>query len=132
MRCGRSASTSSTFPTRRRASGRHPRGEEMNTRIDLYNHVMPPRYLEMLKQHSKDAGIVKRMSNLRMLWDIEARVAMLREKFAEVRQVLTLGLPPPELLGAPAFSPELARIANDGMAEMCRKCPREFPAFFAS
>jgi len=104
----------------------------MNTRIDLYNHVMPLRYLEMLKQHSKDAGIVKRMSNLRMLWDIEARVAMLREKFADVRQVLTLGLPPPELLGGPAFSPELARIANDGMAEMCRKWPREFPAFVAS
>ncbi|TMH83731.1 MAG: amidohydrolase, partial [Betaproteobacteria bacterium] len=104
----------------------------MNHRIDLFNHVMPLRYLEMLKQHSKDAGIVKRMSNLRMLWDIEARVAMLREKFPEVRQVLTLGLPPPELLGGPAFSPELARIANDGMAEMCRRWPREFPAFVAS
>ena len=104
----------------------------MNLRIDLFNHVMPLRYLEMLKQHSKDAGLVKRMSNLRLLWDIEARVAMLREKFPEVRQVLTLGLPPPELLGGPAFSPELARIANDGMAEMCRKWPREFPAFVAS
>src|SRR5437588_129496 len=110
----------------------HSRGEGMNLRIDLFNHVMPLRYLEMLKQHSKDAGIVKRMSNLRMLWDIEARVAMLREKFAEVRQVLTLGLPPPELLGGPAFSPELARIANDGMAEMGRKWPRQFPAFVAS
>src|SRR5439155_21328274 len=93
--------------------GRHPRGEEMNTRIDLYNHVMPPRYLEMLKQHSKDAGIVKRMSNLRMLSDIEARVAKPREDFPDVRQVLTLGLPPPELLGGPAFSPELAPTAND-------------------
>src|SRR5947207_13264495 len=72
------------------------------------------------------------MSNMSMQWDIEALVDMLREKFAEVRQVLTLGLPPPELLGGPAFSPELARIANDGMAEMCRKWPREFPAFVAS
>ena len=35
------------------------------------------RYLEMMKSHSKDAGIVKRMSGLRMLWDIEARVGML-------------------------------------------------------
>ena len=101
-------------------------------KIDIFNHVMPMRYLEMLKQHSKDAGIVKRMTNLRMLWDIEARVAMLREKFQDVRQVLTLGLPPPELLGGPDFSPELARIANDGMAEMCRKWPQEFPAFVAS
>src|SRR5947207_13225594 len=72
------------------------------------------------------------MSNMSMQWDIEALVDMLREKFAEVRQVLTLGLPPPELLGGPAFSPELARIANDGMAAMCRQWPREFPAFVAS
>src|SRR5947207_13601012 len=72
------------------------------------------------------------MSNMSMQWDIEALVDMLREKFAEVREVLTLGLPPPELLSGPAFSPELARIANDRMAEMCRKWPREFPAFVAS
>ena len=46
-------------------------------KIDLYNHVMPVRYLEMMQQHSKDQGIIKRMSSLRMLWDIEARVQML-------------------------------------------------------
>ncbi len=101
-------------------------------KIDIYNHVVPMRYLEMMKQHSKDAGIVKRMSNLRMLWDIEARVEMLDSKFPEVRQVLTLGLPPPELLGGPELSPELARIANDGMAEMVRKWPKQFPHFIAS
>ena len=72
-----------------------------------------------MKQHSKDAGLVKRMSNLRMLWDIEARVAMLAEKFPDVQQVLTLSLPPPEPLGGPELAPELARVANDGMAEIC-------------
>jgi aminocarboxymuconate-semialdehyde decarboxylase len=101
-------------------------------KIDIFNHVMPVEYLERMKALSKDAGIVKRMSGLRMLWDIEARVAMLREKFPDVQQVLTLSLPPPELLGGPEVSPELARLANDGMAEMCRKWPREFPAFVAS
>ena len=101
-------------------------------KIDIYNHVMPQRYLEMMKQHSKDPGIVKRMTGLRMLWDIEARVRMLDEKFPDVRQVLTLSLPSPELVGGPELSPELARIANDGMAEMCRKWPKKFPAFVAS
>ena len=100
-------------------------------KIDIYNHVIPARYLEMMKQHSKDAGIVKRMSNLRMLWDIEARVKML-DQWPEVQQVLTLGLPSPELLGGPDLSPELARIANDGMAEMVAKWPNKFPAFVAS
>src|SRR5438067_10139920 len=101
-------------------------------KIDIFNHVMPMAYLELVKAHSKEAGMVKRMSNLRMLWDIEHRVAMLREKFPDVQQVLTLGLPSPELLGDASKSPEYARVANDGMAEMCRKWPKEFPAFVAS
>jgi aminocarboxymuconate-semialdehyde decarboxylase len=101
-------------------------------KIDIFNHVMPPAYLELVKAHSKEPGMVKRMSSLRMLWDIEHRVAMLREKFPDVQQVLTLGLPSPELLGDAAHSPQFARVANDGMAEMCRRWPKEFPAFVAS
>ena len=100
-------------------------------KIDIYNHVMPVRYLEMMKSHSKDAGIIKRMSGLRMLWDIEARAGML-DQWPDVRQVLTLSLPSPELVGGPELSPELARIANDDMAAMCAKWPRKFPAFVAS
>jgi len=101
-------------------------------KIDIFNHVMPQAYLELVKSHSKEAGMVKRMAGLRMLWDIEHRVAMLREKFRDVQQVLTLSLPGPELLGGPDKSPEFARVANDGMAEMVRKWPKEFPAFVAS
>jgi len=100
-------------------------------KIDIFNHVMPVRYLEMMKSHSKDAGIIKRMSGLRMLWDIEARAGML-DAWPDVRQVLTLSLPSPELVGGPELSPELARIANDDMAAMCAKWPRKFPAFVAS
>src|SRR3954471_20368172 len=98
-------------------------------KIDIFNHVMPQAYLELVKQHSKEPGMVKRMSGLRMLWDIAHRVEMLRTKFPDVRQVLTLGLPSPELLGGPDQSPDYARVANDGMAQMCRKYPKEFPAF---
>src|SRR5216110_2759217 len=101
-------------------------------KIDIYNHVLPRAYLDLVKQHSKEPGMVKRMTSIRMLWDIEHRVAMLREKFRDVQQVLTLGLPSPELLGDAAHSPEYARVANDGMAEMCRQWPKEFPAFVAS
>jgi aminocarboxymuconate-semialdehyde decarboxylase len=86
-------------------------------KIDIFNHVMPVRYLERMKLYSKDQGIVKRMTSLRMLWDIEARVGML-DQWPDVRQVLTLSLPSPELLGGPELSPELARIANDDMAAM--------------
>lgn len=100
-------------------------------KIDIFNHVMSTRYLDMMKTHFKDPGIIKRMGSLRMLWDIEARVAML-EQWPEVQQVLTLSLPGPELVGGPDLSPELARIANDDMAAMCARWPQKFPAFVAS
>ena len=104
----------------------------MNLKIDLFNHVIPPAYLELVKQHSKEPGMVKRMANLRMLWDIEHRVQMLRETFPDVRQVLTCSLPGPDWLGPPEATPAFARVANDGLAEICRKWPKEFPAWIAS
>lgn len=104
----------------------------MQKKIDIYNHVLPPQYLELVKAHSKDAGIVKRMVSLRMLWDMEARAAMMVEKFPDVVQVLTLSQPSPEMLGGPDQSPGFARVANDGMAEICRRWPDQFPAFVAA
>jgi aminocarboxymuconate-semialdehyde decarboxylase len=101
------------------------------TKIDIYNHVLPPAYLELVKKHGKEPGMIRRVSSLRMLWDAEARVKML-DQWPEVQQVLTLSVPAPEMLGGPDQSPEFARVANDGMAEMCKKYPHKFPAFVAS
>src|SRR3989338_6516182 len=100
-------------------------------KIDIYNHVMPPAYLDLLKEHSKDQGIVKRMVNIRVLWDMEARVDMLGQ-WPDVKQILTLGVPPPEVLFGPDKSPEAARIANDGLHEICKKWPDQVPAFGAT
>ncbi len=100
-------------------------------KIDIFNHVMPVAYLDLLKAHSKDAGIVKRMAGLTLLWNIEARVEMLKQ-WPEVQQVLTLALPPPETLGGPEASPGYARVANDGMAAMVARWPQQFPAFVAT
>ncbi|HEY4375127.1 MAG TPA: amidohydrolase family protein [Burkholderiales bacterium] len=101
------------------------------TKIDIYNHVMPPAYLELVKQHGKEPGMIRRVSSLRMLWDIDARAEMLNQ-WPEVQQVLTLSVPSPEMLGGPEESPAFARVANDGMAEFCKKYPHKFPAFVAS
>jgi predicted TIM-barrel fold metal-dependent hydrolase len=109
-----------------------PGREAALKKIDIYNHVMPTGYLEQMQIHAKDQGIVKRMSSLRLLWDVEARVEMLASQFPDVRQVLTLSLPGPEALGGPDLAPEFARIANDGMADMCRRWPERFPAFIAA
>ena len=100
-------------------------------KIDIYNHVMPPSYLELVNKHCKEPGMVRRMNSLRMLWDMEARVEMLNA-WPEVQQVITLAVPSPEMLGGPHESPGFARVANEGMAEICRRWPEKFPTFVAS
>ena len=54
------------------------------------------------------------------------------ERWPDLAQVVTLGQPTPELAGSPELSPTLARIANDGMAEIRDRWPQRFPAFVAS
>ena len=59
------------------ASNPHMRRDMTAPKIDAYNHYIPPAYLDLIRQHSKDSGIVKRMTRIRVLWDIEARVELL-------------------------------------------------------
>ena len=65
------------------------------------------------------------------LWNVDARLRMMDE-FDGLQQVLSLANPPIEVLGRPDRTPALARIANDGLAELCRKHPERFPCFIAS
>jgi predicted TIM-barrel fold metal-dependent hydrolase len=46
--------------------------------------------------------------------------------FENYSQVLSLGLPPIEAMAGPNESPEFARVANDGLAELCAKYPDRF------
>jgi predicted TIM-barrel fold metal-dependent hydrolase len=66
-----------------------------------------------------------------VLWDLDARLRMMK-KFSGYQQVLTLSLPAIEFLAGPEESPALARLANDGMAEIVASHPDQFPAFVAS
>ncbi len=66
-----------------------------------------------------------------MLWDLDARMRMMR-RFKGYQQILTLSLPAIELLAGPEESPALARLANVGMAEIVAGHPQYFPAFVAS
>ena len=60
------------------------------------------------------------------------RGCALLDEFDGLQQVLSLANPPLELIAPPDETPELARIANDALAEICRKHPDRFPAFIAS
>src|SRR4030095_17020153 len=86
------------------------------------------RFLERIGDY-KDIG--KRMREAPMLYDLDGRVGVM-DRFPAYEQLMSAGMPPIEALAGPDESPELARICNDGMAELCAKHPRRFPAFIAS
>jgi predicted TIM-barrel fold metal-dependent hydrolase len=99
--------------------------------IDVFNHFMPAAYFERLKKIAPDIPAATVFPKLRTLWDIDARLRLL-DQFGEYQQVLSLANPPLELLGTPELTAELARTANDGLAELCRQHPARFPTFIAS
>lgn len=80
---------------------------------------------------AKDKGAIKRWLTIPVLYDLEARLKMMGG-FPGYQQVLTLSNPPIEMIAGPEESPELARLANDGMAEIRDAHPDQFPAFVAS
>ena len=99
--------------------------------IDVYNHFIPKAYFERLADLIPGHAAVTAFPRLKTLIDVEARLRLL-DQFDGLQQVLSLANPPLELIAPPDRTPELARIANDGLAELTRKHPDRFPAFIAS
>lgn len=99
--------------------------------IDVFNHFMPQAYLDRLARIAPDHVAVTAFPRLKPLVDVDARRRLL-DQFDDLRQVICLANPPLELVAPPEQSPELARIANDSLAEVCRAHPDRFPAFVAS
>jgi uncharacterized protein len=100
--------------------------------IDVFNHFVPPAYFERVRRLVPDQPVATAFPRLRTLWDVDARLRLLDEFGDGYAQVLSLANPPLELLGPPDATPELARLANDGLAEVCRRYPQRFPTFIAS
>jgi len=99
--------------------------------VDVFNHFMPKSIFDRLASLVPGHVTLTAFPELPTLWDVDARLRMMDE-FDGLQQVLSLANPPIELLGPPSLTPELAKIANDGLAELCRKHPDRFPAFIAS
>ena len=99
--------------------------------LDVFNHFMPKSIFDRLSDLIPGHVALKAFPELPTLWDVEARLRLMDE-FGDYQQVLSLANPPIEMLGPPDRTPEYARIANDGLAELCRKYPDRFPCFIAS
>jgi len=101
-------------------------------KIDIFNHVLPKKYFDKLNQVTSNLGDMDgRMRSIPILVDMDARMRMMDE-IPDYVQVICLAAPPIEALAGPDVSPDLARIANDSMAEIVARHRDRFPGFIAS
>src|SRR5262245_2628476 len=99
--------------------------------IDICNHSLPKAYLDRLATLIPGHVAVTAFPRLKTLCDVDARLVLLDE-FDALQQVLSLANPPLELIAPPDQTPDLARLANDALAEVCGKHSDRFPAFIAA
>src|SRR5688572_20660832 len=92
---------------------------------------MPARFLEAFLAHAPDQGMFRRSMQVEPLCELDARFRLMDE-FRDYRQVISLGSPPIETFAGPDQAPELARIGNDGMAELVDRHPDRFAGFLAA
>jgi predicted TIM-barrel fold metal-dependent hydrolase len=100
--------------------------------IDAFNHFFPRRLWERMEAtEGRTRGISKRMRGVPAIYDLDVRFRVM-DGFADYSQILSLGMPPLDAMGPPALATELARLGNDGLAELVQKYPDRFPGYVAS
>jgi predicted TIM-barrel fold metal-dependent hydrolase len=100
-------------------------------KLDVFNHIYPKPFFELMMRVAptyKDIG--KRMRGVPMLFDLDVRFKVM-DRFDEYQQILSIATPPIDVF-APQHAVDLARAANDGMAELVRRYPDRFPGFVAA
>lgn len=99
-------------------------------KIDGYAHISPARYSAALREEFP--GFYNQiLGHTPALFDMDARFRVMDE-FGSLSQVLTVGpVPPLEAFAGPERAVELARLANDEMAELVAKYPDRFAAAIA-
>jgi uncharacterized protein len=100
--------------------------------LDAVTHFFPSAFFEkMLAAPGFSGDIGKRMRGVKSVWDLDVRLKVV-DRFPDYRQILSLGLPPLDILAGPEHSPEFARIANDGLAELAARHKDRFAGWLAA
>jgi predicted TIM-barrel fold metal-dependent hydrolase len=105
--------------------------------LDAYAHILPRRYFDRVVEIMDDPRVSPRVQgfqpwlhHFRALADLDERWRSM-EGIEDYRQVVTLAVPPVEELGPPEVTVELARRANDEMAELVAAHPDRLAGFAA-
>lgn len=101
------------------------------TKIDIFPHILPPNYNKALYEVAGYGFYLQNViETLPTLFDLEHRFRIM-DKFEGLMQVLTLSSPPVELVADSQKSVDLAKLANDEMAELVLRYPDRFIAAVA-
>ena len=100
-------------------------------RIDAYTHFFPKKFFDWMLETAgdyKDMG--KRVRAVPALFDLDHRKKIV-DMFPDYAQILSYPQPPLERLAKPGEVDGLARMINDGFADLCAKNRDHFPGFVA-
>ena len=100
--------------------------------IDIATHVYPKPVFDRVKRIAPNFGSMgTRIDNSRQLYEFDDRFRLMDEA-GEYVQIVSFSSPPIEEFMTPAQGNEIARIANDSMAELVSRHRDRFPGFVAS
>ena len=108
-------------------------------KIDAFAHILPRAYLSRLERQLEKTMVPSRLAYYRegvfsfdpVLTDLDARWGKI-EPYGDYAQVLVLAVPPLEEVGPPKVVAELARLANDELAQLVQRYPDRFAGFAAA
>ena len=99
--------------------------------IDIYTHLAPRSFLAKMDDMSPALrNITRRLQSVKALYDLDVRFRDM-DAVPDYRQVISLPNPSLEECTSPDVGRELARIANNELAELCAKHPDRFTGFVA-
>ena len=98
-------------------------------KIDVFAHILPEKYLANYSQKNKAVLDQVEVKN-RAVINLDTRLRLM-DRYPDVLQVLTVAQPPLEKFVKPADAVELAKIANEELAELLDRYPDKFIAAVA-
>ena len=103
----------------------------MGLKIDVFPHIFPKPVFDRIGELKPAFTNGPIMAGRAAIYDLDERFRMM-DRYDNYVQVLTLAAPPIEDFAEGQASTDLAKLANDSMAELVQKHPDRFLGFAAS
>ena len=100
-------------------------------KIDLFTHFIPAEFSRYITGTELGRNVAPRWQQIATLVDIDAHLQLMDE-FDDYVQIPSLANPAIEAYGGPDETPDVARFANDALADLCARHRDRFPSFVAN